>query len=99
MTFIGRLFFNFYSRYFPNAAIVLLVVTLYYIFRKRVRLFLRISRLFILDKKELLMSRRMRKPLIAVAALGLALIPLHWPCRIIHADAVLSPSTPVQLQA
>lgn len=99
MAFIGRLFFNFYSRYFPNAAIVLLVVTLYYIFRKRVRLFLRISRLFILDKKELLMSRRMRKPLIAVAAAVLLLIALPWPRRMIRADAVLRPATTVQLQA
>jgi putative peptide zinc metalloprotease protein len=99
MTFIGRLFFNFYSHYFPNAAVVLLIVTLYFIFRKRVRLFLRISRLFILDKKELLMSRRMRKPLIAVAAAVLLFIALPWPRRMIRADAVLRPATTVQLQA
>ncbi len=61
MTLIGGLFFNFYSKYFPNVAGVLLVLTLLRLFRKRVRLVTRTVRLFYLDKKDLLMSSRSRK--------------------------------------
>ena len=38
MRFIGGLFFNLYDRFFPDAAGVLLALTLYQIFKKRVRL-------------------------------------------------------------
>ncbi len=60
MRFIGGLFYNLYNHFFPEWAVVLLVLTLYRIFRKRVRLVTRTAHLFYLDKKELLMSPRVR---------------------------------------
>ena len=62
MRFIGGLFYNLYARYFPNVAVVLLVLTLYRLFRKRVRLFTRTARLFYLDKRDFIMSPRARRP-------------------------------------
>jgi len=34
MTFIYRLFDNFYAKYFPDFGVLLLIVTLYYVFGK-----------------------------------------------------------------
>ncbi len=99
MTFIGKLFYNFYSRYFPNIAAVLLIVTMMYIFKKRVRLAVRVGRLFVVDKKELVMSQRMRKPLLVTGAAVLLFLAVPWPRRMISADAVLRPIRTAQLQA
>ena len=62
MAFIGGLFYNFYFKYFPNVAVLLLVLTLLRLFRKRVRLVTRTARLFYLDKKDLLMSPEAASP-------------------------------------
>src|SRR5262249_47688491 len=67
MRFIGCLFYNFYEKFFPNIAIVLLTLTLYRIFRKRVRLVTRTLRLVYLDKKELIMAAQHRGKVFAVA--------------------------------
>jgi len=85
MRFIGGLFFNFYSRYFPNLAVVLLVLTLYRIFRKRVRLFTRTARLVYLDKRDLLMAPRTRPALIAAGLVVLAILVIPWMHRTVAA--------------
>lgn len=99
MAFIARLLDNFYSKVVPELAVVLLLVTLYFFFRKRVRIVLRISRLFYLDKKELVMSPRARLPLLASAAGLVLLLAVPWGRRTIRMDAVLEPAASVTLEA
>jgi len=99
MTLIGGLFHNFYSKYFPNLAVLLLVLTMLRLFRKRVRLVTRTARLFYLDKKDLIMSPRSRKPLAAAAALLLVLLLVPWTHRKIRTDVLLRPAVQVALEA
>lgn len=99
MTFIGGLFYNFYDKYFPNVAVVLLIATMYRMFRKRIRLLTRTTRLFYLDKKELLMSPRTRKPLLALAAVLVLIFVVPWGRRSIAAPVTLKPRTRVRLEA
>jgi putative peptide zinc metalloprotease protein len=99
MRFVAGLFFNFYSRYFPDFAIVLLVLTLYRIFRKRVRLFTRTAKLFYLDKKDFIMAPNTRRPLVVVAVLVALLLVLPWTRRTIRAPIVLQPLTEIRLEA
>ncbi len=99
MFVIYRLFDNFYSKYFPDIGVFLLIVTLYYVFRKRARTMMRVSKLFYLDKKELLMSSRSRLPLAAAAAGLLLLFAVPWTRRTISAEAFLKPAEEVSVQA
>lgn len=99
MVFIAKLFYNFYARFFPNVALVLLILTLLRLFRKDVRAFLQGVRLVYLDKKELLMSQRARKSLVGGAvALGLLLVVPWAPWRL-ETPARLEPWTEVLLEA
>ena len=99
MLLIGGALSNFYSKYFPNAAIVLLLLTLYHVFRKRVRVVTRTAKLLYLDKKELLMSPRSRIPLAAVAVAIVLLLVVPWSRRTIRAETTLKPSETVRLEA
>ena len=99
MLFIARVLDRFYSRYAPDFAVVLLLLTLYFFFRNRVRLIIRISRLFFLDKKEFLMSPRARGPLLAAAGAASLLLVLPWYPRTIRMEAVLSPNRVAHLGA
>jgi putative peptide zinc metalloprotease protein len=90
---------NFYNRYFQDFAIVLILLTLYYIFRKRVRQLTRVSKLLYLDKKELLMSPRSRVPLIAAGALLLLILVVPLSRRTIRADAVFRPVSKAFIEA
>ncbi len=99
MRFIGGLFYNLYHHFFPNWAVILLVVTMYRLFRKRVRLVTRTTHLFYLDKKELLMSPRVRNGLLVVAAVLLLLFVLPWSRRTMRTPASLKPLTTVRLEA
>jgi putative peptide zinc metalloprotease protein len=99
MRFIGGLFYNFYSKYFPNVAIVLLLLTLYRIFRKRVRLVTRTGKLFYLDKKDLLMSPRSRRSLLVAAVVIVAILVVPWTRRKVRSPIVLQPRIEVRLEA
>ena len=99
MRFIGGLFYNFYSKYFPSVAVVLLLLTLYRVFRKRIRLVTRTARLFYLDKKEFLMSPRSRKPLAIAGAVLLAVLLLPLTRRTISTEAVLRPASVARIEA
>ena len=99
MTFIAKLLDNFYSKIVPELAVVLLLVTLYFFFRKRVRLVVRISRLFYLDKKELVMSPRARLPLLTAAAGLVILLAVPWGRRTISMDCILEPAASVKVEA
>ncbi|MDL2716797.1 MAG: HlyD family efflux transporter periplasmic adaptor subunit [Acidobacteriota bacterium] len=99
MAFIAKLLDNLYAKVVPDLAVVLLLVTLYFFFRKRVRLVLRISRLFYLDKKELVMSPRARLPLLAAAAGLVLILAVPWGRRTIRMDAILEPAGQVKVEA
>ena len=99
MAFIGGIFSNLYQKLFPDLAVVLLMLTLYRLFRKRVRLVTRTARLFYLDKKEYLMSPKSRKPLLAAAAAVLLLLLVPWSRRTLSAQAVLRPRSLASLSA
>ncbi len=99
MRFIGGLLYNLYHHFFPNWAIVLLVLTLYRLFRKRVRLVTRTGHLFYLDKKELLMSHRIRAALFAGAAVLALLFFLPWSRRTLRSPALLRPTVTIRLEA
>jgi putative peptide zinc metalloprotease protein len=99
MIFIGHLFYNFYAKYFPNVAIVLLILTLLRLFRKDVRAFLQVTRLVYLDKKELIMSRRARVYILGGAAALLLVLAVPWAPWALEMDAALKPWTEVRLEA
>lgn len=99
MIFIYRLFDNFYTKYFPDFGVVLLIVTLYYVFRKRVRTMIRVSKLFYLDKKDLLKSRRSHVPIAATVGILVLIFAVPWTRRTISAESVLRPQREVIVQA
>jgi putative peptide zinc metalloprotease protein len=99
MILIGKLFNNLYSKYFPDFATVLLILTLYYIFRKRVRKAVRVGKMFYLDKKELFMSRRSRLPLAGLAALLFVVLAVPWSHGTIRAESFLRPSKEARVEA
>ena len=90
---------NFYNKYFPRVAVILIILSLYVIFRKRVRQVRRMAKLFYLDKRELLMSPRSRVPLMGAAAAILLILFVPWAHRTISAEAVLRPVERVSLQS
>jgi putative peptide zinc metalloprotease protein len=99
MIFIGNLFYNFYAKYFPNVAMLLLVLTLLRLFRKDVRAFLQGLRLIYLDKKELIMSRRARVWILGGSAALLLVLGIPWAPWTLETDAELQPWTEVSLEA
>jgi len=99
MLFIGGLFYNFYAKYFPNLAVLLLVLTLLRLFRKQVRALLQGVRLIYLDKKEWLMSRRTRVSILTGAAVLFLLLAVPWAPWTIDTTTTLVPWTEVRLEA
>jgi len=99
MWFIGHLLFNFYGKVLPDFALLLTVATLFQFFRKRVNAVWRVFRLFTLDKKELLMSKRMRVPLLAAAAAILLVLVIPWSHRSIRSEVLLQPGRTLKIQA
>lgn len=99
MLFIGGLFYNFYAKYFPNLAVLLLLLTLLRLFRKQVRAVLQGAHLIYLDKKELLMSRRARTYILGGVAVLLLVLAVPWAPWTFDTRAVLKPWTQVLLEA
>lgn len=99
MWFIGGLFFNFYSTFLPQFALILCLVTMAKIFKNRVNAVVRVAKLFYLDKKELLMSRRTNPPILLAAAALLLVAAVPWSRRSIESRIRLQPARTVQLQA
>ena len=99
MVLVYRIFDHFYTKYFPDIGVVFLVLTLFYIFRRRARTFIRVSKLMYLDKKELLMSARSRLRLGMIAGVLLVLLAIPWTRRTIAAEAILKPSEQMDVQA
>ena len=99
MVLVGKLFNNLYTSYFPDIATALLIVTLFYIFRKRLRNAGRVGKLFYLDKKELFMSPKSRMPLAVAAGIVLLALLLPWSHRTISAESTLQPARTARLEA
>ncbi|HEY6930662.1 MAG TPA: HlyD family efflux transporter periplasmic adaptor subunit [Thermoanaerobaculia bacterium] len=99
MLFIGHLFYNFYEKYFPKLAVLLLILTLLRLFRKDVRAFLQGLRLVYIDKKELIMSRRARPYVLGGAIALLLLLAVPWAPWTFDTEVVLKPWTEVRLEA
>ncbi|HEX7251579.1 MAG TPA: HlyD family efflux transporter periplasmic adaptor subunit [Thermoanaerobaculia bacterium] len=99
MLFIGHLFYNFFAKYFPKLAVLLLVLTLLRLFRKSVRSFLQGLRLVYIDKKELIMSRRARPYILGGAIALLLFLAVPWAPWTFDTEVVLKPWTEVRLEA
>jgi putative peptide zinc metalloprotease protein len=99
MYFIYTIFRNFYFRYFPDFGVVFLVLTLTYVFKKKVRTTRRVGKLFYLDKKEWLMSPRSRVPLAIAAGILLLVLGVPWSHRKITGTANLKPEKQVRIEA
>lgn len=99
MYFIYTIFRNFYYRYFPDFGVVFLVLTLGYVFKKKVRTTKRVGKLFYLDKKEWLMSPRSRVPIAVTAGVLLLVLGVPWSHRKISGTASLKPEKQVRIEA
>lgn len=99
MFFIYTIFRNFYYKYFPDFGVVFLVLTLTYVFKKKVRTTRRVGKLFYLDKKEWLMSPRSRLPLAISAGVLLLILLVPWSHRKISGTANLVPERKVRVEA
>jgi putative peptide zinc metalloprotease protein len=99
MFFIYRIFRNFFMRYFPDFGVLFLVLTLAYIFKKKLRTSRRVGKLFYLDKKEWLMSPRSRLSIAGVAAALLLVLAVPWSHRKVSGTADLKPEKQMRIEA
>ena len=99
MSFIAGVLNNLFRKTAPDFAVVLLVASLAFIFKKRVRLVIRTARLAYLDKKEFLMSRAARPRLAALGAALLLLLFVPFSRETITTEGVLSPAVRLRVEA
>lgn len=99
MSLIGGILNNLYRKILPDFAVALLVVSLAFIFKKRVRLVLRTARLVYLDKKEFLMSRAARTRLATLAAALLLLLFVPFSRETLVSEGVLAPAARLRIEA
>ena len=99
MYFIYTIFRNFYFRYFPDFGVVFLVLTLGYVFKKKVRTTKRVGKLFYLDKKEWFMSPRSRVPLAIAGGVLLLVLGIPWSHRKITGTTNLKPAKQATVEA
>ena len=99
MSFIAGVLNNLFRKTVPDFAVVLLVASLAFIFKKRVRLVLKTARLAYLDKKEFLMSRAARPRLAALAAALLLLFLVPFSRETLTSEGVLSPAVRLRVEA
>ncbi|HET9794525.1 MAG TPA: efflux RND transporter periplasmic adaptor subunit [Thermoanaerobaculia bacterium] len=99
MWLIGQLFYNLYGHLSAELAGVLATVTFVWVFRKRARVFTHTLRMFYLDKKEYLVSPKIRRRLLAAAALLLILLALPIFREPVTADVTLAPARLARIEA
>ncbi len=99
MVFIYRIFRNFYTRYFPDFGVLFLVLTVSYIFKKKLKTTHRVGKLFYLDKKEWLMSPRSRLTIATAAAVLLLILAVPWSHRNVSGAADLKPEKQIRVEA
>ena len=99
MSFVAGVLNGLFRTAAPDFAVPFLVASLAFIFKKRVRLVARISRLVYLDKKEYAMSSAAR-PRLAIAACVLFLVLfVPFSREMITAEGVLSPVARLRVEA
>jgi putative peptide zinc metalloprotease protein len=96
---IGALIAHIYGLFAGELATLLTLLTVYRMFRKRLSKFTDVLRMFYLDKKEYLMSRKVLRRLAAAAAVVLLGIVLPWPHETLQFPIALKPSSAVQVSA
>jgi putative peptide zinc metalloprotease protein len=99
MLFIYRLFRNFWLKYFPDFGVVFLILTLSYVFKKKLKTTSRVGKLLYLDKKELIMSPRSRLPILGIVAVLLLILAVPWTHRTISGSADLKPEKQARIEA
>jgi len=99
MWLIGQLFFNLFRHLSPELAGVLATITFVWVFRKRMRVFIHVIRMFYLDKKEYLVSPKIRRRLLAAAAVAAVLLALPIFREPISADVTLTPVRLARVEA
>jgi putative peptide zinc metalloprotease protein len=99
MLFIYRLFRNFWLKYFPDFGVVFLILTLSYVFKKKLKTTRRVGKLLYLDKKELFLSPRSRLPIAGIAVGLLLFLAVPWTHRTISGDADLKPENQARIEA
>ncbi|MEO8056508.1 MAG: HlyD family efflux transporter periplasmic adaptor subunit, partial [Acidobacteriota bacterium] len=99
MSFIAGVLNNLYHKILPDFAVVLLVASLAFIFKKRVRLVFKTARLLYLDKKEFLMSGAARPRLAALAAALLLLLFVPFSRQTLTSEGVLAPAARLRVEA
>ncbi len=99
MSVVGGILNNLYRKIAPDFAVVLLVASLAFIFKKRVRLVLKTARLVYLDKKEFLMSRAARPRLVVLGAAIAALLFVPFSRETLTSEGVLAPAVRLRVEA
>jgi multidrug efflux pump subunit AcrA (membrane-fusion protein) len=99
MSFIAGLLLNLFQKTAPDFVVPLLVISLAFIFKKRVRLVLKTVRLFYLDKKEYLMSAAARPRLLLLAGILLAVLLVPFSRETLRSEGVLGPVAQLHVEA
>jgi putative peptide zinc metalloprotease protein len=99
MLAIAALIAHIYGKFFGELATLLTLLTVLRMFRKRIRKFTDVLRMFYLDKKEYLMSRKVQRRLAVAAAIILLALILPWPHETLEVPIVLRPANTVQVFA
>lgn len=99
MLAIGALFGHMYSFFAGELTPLLTLLTFLRLFRKRLKKFTDLLRMFYLDKKEYLMSRKMLQRLAASVAIVLLVILIPWPHETLDVSMTLKPARTVQITA
>jgi len=99
MLLVAKILQSFYTKYFGELAILLVILTMARILRKKIRIVTRAARMVYLDKKEWLMSERTRKYWYAAGAALLLFVAVPWSRQKIDGDAVLTPARRIRVEA
>ncbi|MGH9443146.1 MAG: efflux RND transporter periplasmic adaptor subunit [Thermoanaerobaculia bacterium] len=99
MVAIGALFNHVIGMFAGEWTTLLTLLLCYRMFRKKIRKFTDVLRMFYLDKKEYLMSRKVQRRLAAGAAIVFLVLIIPWPHETFEVPIVLKPSAAIQVAA
>lgn len=99
MLAIAALIAHLYGLFAGELAGLLTLLTVLRMFRKRIRKFTNVLRMFYLDKKEYLMSPKVQRRLAVAASIVVLALILPWPHESLQVGIVLRPSTTVEVAA
>ncbi len=99
MIAIGALFGHIYGLFAGELTTPLTLLTFYRMFGKRLRKFTDVLRMFYLDKKEYLMSRRVLQRLAVAGAVVLLALVIPWPHETMEIPIMLKAKNTVRVSA